>query len=542
MEQIFDVNHAAVGRFFYGRERELEFFRRELFAPAAQGVSRYYSVTGMKRIGKSSLFRELCRRFREEGHPNVAVIESSLDGVKGFWQFWIREVLRPLFAVPAFEGALSGMEEEDAAFIRECRGYFLDQGNWRLLYEGDIVQDMVARDYLERLFPVLYDAGLYMVLVIDEFDQAGRVFGMQEENFGWFRGLLQDNMGLSVATLSRRSIRFIEKNCFGGSTFDGIFSKRGLFGYSNRELDAYFGLLEEHGRKLEEPKRKDIWYYCGRSPFYLAIMGQALLQDPLAAPEVVAGQFIDSFEAVLASLKEEKLLSAVLQMFVGPRYRMGEAEVQKLVALGYCMRRATLDCGVAGGGEYADYFAPEQTGEYLAVCGYFIDYLREAHRAEADAIWPMLTATEQRLRRVIEEEYSKLYPGGWKEQLEQIVLNGGRGDFRAAFLQEHERMYQRAGEDQQRNVGNSILNVVSLRTLSFLIRDQWAVFAKYFPGGSTDFADGMETLYQARNPISHSNGELLTPADIAAVERICARFAAGIDRVTAAEADGNVGV
>ena len=535
MEQVFDVNHAAVGRFFYGRERELEFFQRELFAPATRGMSRYYSVTGMKRIGKSSLFRELCRRFREEGHPNVAVIETSLDGVKGFWQFWIREVLRPLFAAPAFERTLSKMDEGDAALVRECREYFLGQGNWRLLYEGDIVQDMVARDYLEQLFPVLYDAGLYLILVIDEFDQAGRVFGMQEENFGWFRGLLQDNMGLSVATLSRRSIRFIEKNCFGGSTFDGIFSKRGLFGYSNRELDSYFNLLKEHGRELDEQKRREIWYYCGRSPFYLAIMGQALLQNPLALPEMVASQFIDSFEAVLASLKEEKLLSAMLQMFVGPRYRMSEADVQKLVALGYCMRRATLCSGLAGDGEYADYFAPEQTGEYLAVCGYFIDYLREAHRSEADAIWPMLTATEQRLRKVIEEEYRRLYPGEWKEQLEQIVLNGGKGEFRTAFLQEHDRMYKRAGEDQQKNVGNSILNVVSLRTLSFLIRDQWAVFEKYFPGGDADFADCMETLYQARNPISHSNGELLTPADIAAVERICARFAAGIG---GAAADG----
>ena len=45
--------------------------------------------------------------------------------------------------------------------------------------------------------------------------------------------------------------------------------------------------------------------------------------------------------------------------------------------MGYCMKRATLDYGLAGGCEYADYYAPEQTGEYLTVCGYFIDYLRE---------------------------------------------------------------------------------------------------------------------------------------------------------------------
>lgn len=533
MEQVFDTNHAAVGAFFYGREKELEFYQRELFTPASRGLSRYFSVTGMKRIGKTSLFRELCRRFRAAKNPNVIVLEASLDKVNGFWPFWIQGVLKPLFAARGFAEMLSQLEEEDAQLLGECRAYFLDPNHWRPLFEGDIVQDMVARNYLERLFPVLYDAGKYVILIIDEFDKAEKVFGKQEENFGWFRGLLQDNMGLSVVTLSRRSIRFIEKNCFGGSTFDGIFSKRGLFGYSNSEMDAYFMLLKEHGLALEEEKQREIWYYCGRSPFYLAIMGQALLQDPMASAESVAGQFVDSFEAVLSSLKEEKLLNAMLQMFVGPRYRMSEADVQRLAAMGYCMKRATLDYGLAGGCEYADYYAPEQTGEYLTVCGYFIDYLREAHRTEADAIWPMLTATEQKLRKIIEEEYRKLYPGVWKEKLEEMLLNGVKGDLYTAFLREHDKIYQKAGENQQKSVGNSILNVVNLKTLSFLIRDQWGAFCKYFSCSCPEFVNDMDTLYEARNPITHSNGELLTPADISAVETICTRFAAWIDRAAA---------
>lgn len=532
MDALFDINHAAVGTYFYGREKELDFFDRELFGPASRGMSRHYSLTGMKGIGKTSLFRELCRRFRESGKEGIIVIEASVDNVTGFWPFWIKGVLRPLFGDPGFAAALSRMTPEDAEFVEESRAYFMDQGKWRVLFEEDIVEDMVAKDYLEQLFPVLYDAGCYIILVIDGFDQAGKVFGMKEENFGWFRGLLQNNMGLSVVTLSRRSIRYIEQNCFGGSTFDGIFSKRGLYGYSNSEMNAYFDLLKEHGLRLSEEKRQDIWYYCGRSPYYLAIMGQALLINPLTPPDVVASRFFDSFEAILSLLKEEKLLTAMLQMFVGPRYNMSEGDIQKLVAMGYCMKRAALDSGAGGGNEYADYFVPEQTGEYLTVSGYFIDYLRDTHRAEADEIWPMLTHTEQKLRRIVAAEYEKLYPQDWKEKLEAIALNGGRGDFHAVFLQEHDRLYQRAGEDQRRNVGNSILNVVSLKTLSYLIREQWSAFQKYFACGIQSFGDSMDMLYRARNPITHSNGELLTPGDILAVEDICARFSAGIDRAT----------
>lgn len=84
MEHLFDLHHPAAGAYFYGREQELAFFEKNLFEPAAGGASRYYSLTGMNRIDKSSLVRELCRRFRQTGSPNVTVIETSLEQAGGF--------------------------------------------------------------------------------------------------------------------------------------------------------------------------------------------------------------------------------------------------------------------------------------------------------------------------------------------------------------------------------------------------------------------------------------------------------------------------
>lgn len=531
MEHLFDLHHPAAGAYFYGREQELDFFEKNLFGPAATGSSRYYSLTGMNRIGKSSLLRELCRRFRQTDETGVTVLETSLEQAGGFWHYWISGVLKPLFSQPWFEAALEEMYPDDAAQMRDIRAYFLDKEHWAPLFDEDAVEDIVAKDYLGQLFPILYDAGRYIILVIDEFDKAGKVFGRREENFGWFRGLLQANdRGLSVVTISRRSIRFIEQNCFGGSTFDGIFSKRGLFGYSNSELDAYFALLEQHGLALGEAQRRAIWYYCGRSPYYLAIMAEALLQDGAAAPQAVSAQFIDSFEAVISLLREESLLTPMLEMLVGPKYNLNQSDLQRLVAMGYCMNRAALYCRTNGEREYADYFDPDATGEYLTACGYFVDYLHEVGRNDAENIWPKLSFTERRLRKVIEGEYKAMYPGTWKQQLKADAQENGATGMHENFLHKHETVYEKAGEEQQRAVGNTILNVVSIKLLGEIMQDKWSVFQKYFTCNAQDFAAKIDLLYQARNPISHSNGELLTPSDIAAVEDICDEFNTSIER------------
>lgn len=530
---VFDIHHPVTGDLFHGRETELAFYRRELFEPAARGESRYYSITGMNRIGKSSLFQELCRSFREEGHGNVHVIEATLEGSKGFWDFWIRGVLQPLFGQLDLARLMEKMDSDDAEDVQEYRDYFLEKSNWRPLFDGDPVEDAVAKGYLERLFPILYDAGQYIILGIDEFDRAGRTFGQKEENFGWFRSLLQKNQGISVVTLSRRRIYYIEQNCFGGSTFDGIFSKRGLFGLTNQEMDAYFALLEERGAALSQEQRKAVWYCCGRSPYYLAIMGEEFLRSGTVNPDTVSSQFIDSFEKIISLLKEENLLTPMLQMFVGPCYNLAEADVQKLVAMGYCMKRSALEAVSEKEGQYTDYCDPENTGAYLTVCGYFIDYLNAVHQAEIDDIWPKLTHTERRLRAVIETEFKNLYGEAWKTQLEARLSSEPEARRRNdGFLREHDRVFRRAGQKKQEAVGNSLLNVISIKSLSYLIRRQWSTFEKYFGCGQEEFKRKMDTLYRARNPISHSNGELLTPEDIAAVELICDQFTAGIDRAT----------
>lgn len=529
--KLFNVNGHATGKFFIGREKEIEFFQKNFFGEVVQGNSRLYSLTGMNRIGKTSLVKELCRRFLEENHSNVYLIETSLDGKKGFWEYWIRSILLPLIKQIDFDQIKEDFRED----LQECCDFFTNRQNWESLFSSDdTITDLDAKDQLELLFQLLHYAEKQTVLIIDEFDKAGQVFGTREENFGWFRGLLQQDLGISVITLSRRSIYYIEYNNFGGSTLHGIFTKRSLFGFSNSEIDEYFCRVEEACGALSQTQKEEIWYYCGRSPQYLVIMGDVIANadspDQIDVARISAA-FYDNFDAIIHLLKEEKLLTAMLQMFVGPKYNLKRSDIDKLVAMGYCMTKNALDAQFESK-EYADYVSQEDTGTYLTVSDYFVAYLSDVHQIELENIWPKLSHTERMLRKIIEIEYIAMYADGWKDALKGIILRNGESDFRESFLQKHEIAYFAASAEKQRSVGNSILNVISLSNLKYIIQSNWDDrFKQYFRVSRQSFAAGIKTMYDARNPISHSNGELLSDAEIADVEAICNEFLSGIDNV-----------
>src|SRR5699024_642991 len=139
---------------------------------------------------------------------DVYLIDTSLDGKHGFWQYWIFSILLPLTKQIKFDQISQELQED----IKVCGDYFNNRETWNVLFSDDPIADLEAKDQLELLFQLLRYAEKQTIIIIDEFDKAGQIFGTREENFGWFRGLLQQELGISVITLSRRSIYYIEYN------------------------------------------------------------------------------------------------------------------------------------------------------------------------------------------------------------------------------------------------------------------------------------------------------------------------------------------
>ncbi len=535
---------------YISRDKKLEDLTDGILKKIIKGKQVSYSIEGINRIGKTSLMRELCRRFAEEGHPNILVILTSLSETEvssnssGFWEFWRGQVLERIF------DELNGINleiikrknEERYSEILEIKDYFNDTEKMDALFEGGKkYAHVIAKGKLINLFQHLVYCEQYILLVIDEFDRAREVFSGDKNFFNWLRGLLNgEKNALSIVTISRRSLSCIETGTYKGSALHGIFEHCELFGYTNQELDKYFNLLKEHGCELSDDQKADVIYYCGRSPYYLAHMGNSILQWkrkglPLQDMKISLlftqkqNTYYESFERVVQILREENLYWPMLQLFVGPQYDLDEDKIGKLIGYGYCMRKSQL-CSDEND-DYKDvYHTYEEEYNYLTICNSFIDYLAMQKEQDADTIFPQLSKVEKSLRSMVRQHLQEKFNEQWKDKVRDILFNGllQRDKKRQAKLEQDHKRYlsQREGADNPAGTDDSILNVISIFELGAVIEEEWEKDDYYkdkLPSSMhlADFKKGISLMNKVRNPVAHGNGEIVPSEEIQKVKAFC---------------------
>ncbi|MBO5146167.1 MAG: ATP-binding protein [Lachnospiraceae bacterium] len=540
MEKIFDISKPVTGELLIGRRKETADIQKKIFDAAESGESGLVALTGMNRIGKTSLMKNLCLEFRKKQHPDIYLIEASLQGYDGFWSFMICEVIRPLFKQIQIKEIVS-LDVYYGEDIERYMDYYSKPEVLERLYADNSVENDTGKINLKELFRILHEVGKSIILIFDEFDCAPQIFGTRKENFAWLRNLLQASEGVSLVTLSRRSIYYIETNSFGGSTLHGIFDTYSLYGFKNSEISEYFLRLEQAGVVLTNRQKEDIVYYCGRSPYYLAVMGQAILEGALHTTDDIGTIFsmkgknyYDSFDCIVELLDKEKTLNAMLQMFVGPVHDLQKSDVDRLIGMGYCMSQEGLDQRVDGE-EYTDYMSRENDRAYLTVSDKFVDYLAEVKHKEVENIWPALSHTERLVRKIIECEARKKYGSLW-----EVAVNGEidktmpREDEKKRierFYDDFMKRYKRLDEDEQKQVECCKLQVVNFGMLWKIMYADWKHYKKYFTETDTrKLEKEFRMLQAARNPLAHNNKELLTEKEIAEVSVICERICADAEK------------
>lgn len=528
----FDDTHTVTygKKSFISRNRELENLYKHIFEVVnGEREKVNYSITGINRIGKTSMIKELCRRFDEEPHPDTFVLFTSLEGVKSFWPFWRGKVVMPLMKTLDME-EVKAIDEDYYEQIAEIRGYFEDREVLGHLYEEDcdIVEQEEAKENLELFLSLLGYCGKHVLLIIDEFDLAARAFGENDAFFDWFRGLLQEESHpLSVITISRRSIYYIETNAFGGSTLSGTFKSFWVFGYRNREIEEYFDLLAENGCSLTQEQKREVIYYCGRSPYYLAIMGNAILESKSEKGIPSIGKLFkrerryhDSFGNIVDILRKENLYETMLQLFVGPQCDLDKDKIPELIGNGYCIEKDKLWEG-SQDEEYHDIYGTyEEEYSYLTICNSFVDYLARQKRKDVEHIFPALSKAEDRLRGFLRERMEERYKDEWKKQVRDFLFHGLLRNDKARKDQldkYHERyLQQREDADDPSETDDSILNVVSIFELGTIIRDNWDEYKENLPSWLTlkEFEKGMSLLNKVRNPVAHGNGKIVPHVEV----------------------------
>jgi tRNA A-37 threonylcarbamoyl transferase component Bud32 len=258
---------------FYGRQREIE----GLYSAVVTHQSR--SVVGERKLGKSSLL--------------TAVAQPTMMERFGL------DPARVLFLYLDLEGMASARREDFWVELLDRLGAVLPQGDLRDRSERLISQQLGELRFttVRRLLRRVRDAGLDLVLALDEFEGLARNPNFEPDFYGELRSLAGE-LGIVYLTASKRGLYELTYHHTAtlSSPFFNIFSEVTL---GLMPDDEARGLLETLSRQEQPPgfcqEEIDLALeLAGPHPFFLQIAGFQLyelpgrghLQDPDAYDQV----------------------------------------------------------------------------------------------------------------------------------------------------------------------------------------------------------------------------------------------------------------
>jgi hypothetical protein len=222
MDNPFIVGAEVEGESFIGRRDQLKQFNDLLYKNDSKSGS--ISLTGITRIGKSSLIRNAVKLNENK---NIITVKTVISKFSDFNEFWT-DVL--------------SLVRDELEFVEG--NYFKEINALDAAIDAGTNDTYNFRRKVEKAFKLI-SKQLKLVIVIDEFDFAEYVFGSDSSNFQFFRELISSaDYKMTFITISRRSLIHIETRSFGGSTLDGVFKKISLRGFSNEDLQEYFNKFD----------------------------------------------------------------------------------------------------------------------------------------------------------------------------------------------------------------------------------------------------------------------------------------------------------
>lgn len=506
MNNPFKVGCEVTGESFIGREKWIDFFNKGILKSNEKHGS--VSLTGIPRIGKSSLAYNAFKDGSALKEKNIYYVSISTGDYENFSEFW-SALMRKVYEKLEGENI---MDSDDTALLQSFITF-------------QEVPVPILKYSIERFFQRMCRKKVKFVIVIDEFDFAERTFGNNSSYFQFLRGLIaRAEYNISFVVISRRSIVHIESNAFGGSNLAGVLQENFLRGFDDDELREYFKKFEDHGLKLTDDNKKEILFYAGRSPFLLSTIGQFIINDGGKSDihsiySQCCKQFLDYYNNIISLLKDEGLYDKMLQVYVGPKYNLKSFDVDNLVARGYITIEETGASSENSKSVNSDW----STNKYRTISEHFVEYLKIQSVIESEGIWTILTETEKQLRLIIEKEMLKMFGANWQAQLEIKDAALRAKGIRFIDFIKVKRYINNNNAIFGNRTENNILKVISISELTNILSHYWTnIFAPYFCGKLfSDWSDKFNTIARARNPLAHGTPEYLTDLEIRDVELSC---------------------
>lgn len=488
----FVVGPQATDGSFLGRREELERLQRLVFSGHAA-----LSLVGPTRIGKSSLVsRALKLNPAPERQIRVKLCMGEMQSGFDFWTTLLRKLCRAVRHTDLWNEFL----QEDLDKIEALEP---DDARWFLRF----------RDALNDLFAEVENADWAVLLIIDEFDGAQRVFGDDVASYQLLRSIYSEPAYCTHGILiSRKPLSMLEKNISYLSSFHGVFNEFPLRPFSEDSMEEVWRALEQHDIVLTPEAKEAFLYYADRQP-YLCSMFCSCMTARLGLTGTLDQ---DSIRTVFESCLPE--INKHYDSLAGELRSDGFLEFAQALALGIRPPRV--------GGHSRD--AIRSTGELVQpkdAAPYFftrdfMEYLRE--QPLNTPIWDSITGCEQKLKAI----FRRVYPALATIRYRELCARTDQDSYLKQQFPQMGLKWETIDTSGKTLVGRkpdvSILDTLTLTFVTARICDRWdTAFARFFPGDAAGWRDDLKQLGELRNAIAHGHIEYIEDAELARLQELC---------------------
>ncbi|MEW5955843.1 MAG: ATP-binding protein, partial [Candidatus Micrarchaeota archaeon] len=301
MEELFSVGGPVTGKGFYGRREALGEIKHELVEKKRLG----YAVYGPRRIGKTSLLKELERELRKS--RVVQVVYLDVSGVHPFTaeNFYdqllyatVQAILPRLSAEKRLWEALKGSGEAVARLLRDaevsvCVKDYLEV-RLRLREEKASLQQLLAKT-MNSIESLARESKTRVIVVLDEFQFAEKL----EPNITWaIRSAVQEWKNASIM-VSGSEVSLLEQMILPKTAPFYLLLKPLRLGPFDEKTSRQMieDKFKKAGIKYDADALHAAFELTGGFPYYLQWLGDKLYD--LKASRVTAVEVGEAFEALL---------------------------------------------------------------------------------------------------------------------------------------------------------------------------------------------------------------------------------------------------
>lgn len=304
---------------FIGRRSYLQ----QIQTRVVQSPGANMAIIGQRRVGKTSLAYQSIMIKREELlAEKILPIRISLNTYDSSRQFFC-DVTNICFRQLQDLG-WAGRRIREASDEVMVRG--VDRFNFT---------------YLKDFFKETFDAGIRIIVVLDEFDRSVRLCADDAIFFDRLRELSYRGR-TTLLTLSNSPLTALEQQADVCSTFVGIVHEQYLGMYNKPELEEHFDRLARCGVKLSGDERARILEHCGGHPYLHDKIAFELVEIFRDERQIVIDEafrlservFRHEFNTLIRHLSGRKLLEPLTQILFASAKNIAPSDLQELQGYG----------------------------------------------------------------------------------------------------------------------------------------------------------------------------------------------------------------